>query len=108
MTGRGLLASQHWPPQYRLPPPATGAQGLHTVGSKTPGVVLPAPQKLPSSVSWDPLKRLWACLLAETPGLWASSANPDKDNRPLINSPNLMAAQTPASPPALMSLIDWT
>lgn len=61
-----------------------------------------------SSVSWDPAKEITGLSFSETPGLWAGSANPTKDNRPLINSPNLMAAPTPASPPALMSLIDWT
>lgn len=107
MARSGLLASHHWPPQGGLPPPATAARVCTQQGPRHPAWGF-LPTEAAQMRLRAPLKRLRACLFAESPGPWASSANPDKDNRPLINSPNLMVAQTAASPPALMSLIDWT
>ena len=73
-----------------------------------PGTALPDSQAPPRAVSWGPTEEITARLLVKPRGSGPALLIPTKDNRPLINSPNLTVARTPASPAALMSLIDWT
>lgn len=71
-------------------------------------MVLPVLQKPPRTLPPGHAKKIKGLSLAETGASRLALLSPTKGNKPLINSPNLMADQTPASPPALMSLIDWT
>lgn len=62
----------------------------------------------PISAFQGPAKEIMGLSFSKNRASGLALLIPTKTNRPLINSPNLMAARTPASPPALMSLIDWT
>lgn len=92
---------------WSLPLPPTSSWACWR-GSEMPSIALPDSQEPPRAVSWGPTEEITARLLLKPRASGPAPLIPTKDNRPLINSPNLTAARTPASPVALMSLIDWT